>query len=342
MRWTLERLPNIKKVVDKYKIYERILARNLEKMRGSGSPCTSWTNVGITKIGLLNQTEIKCYCWSNMDGTNAQIGNPDKRHFLCMGTGFLRGYQKYGYCEEVISTPSPVTLSSGIVISGNRNSTFILSSTNLLEGTITSQRFQLDKFIEFDRFLCNDAIDATKNTVVYQYSLDDITWNDITVTPSTHPLGNKSGSITGLQRGDSIRFRVILRKSRVDAPSPKFNSLRFRYRTMLKLCDIDPAFDDIPIPAFLASREQQTREITQGEHGWTVKFPLRWWTMPDSGIYNDSIIKFLKGTFKDYIFVIKNLYEYTYGEDLKLLHYGFESDYIRDYTDLLGIVHLLD
>jgi hypothetical protein len=95
------------------------------------------------------------------------------------------------------------------------------------------------------------------------------------------------------------------------------------------------------MPAFLAARDQQSKEIAQGEFGWSTRFPLKWNTLPEVNIDNEDIIKFLQGTFVGQIFVTKNLTKFTYGADLQITHRGFESTFIRDRTDLLGITYYL-
>lgn len=337
MRWAMDRLPNIKGVIDRYHLLDRILARNLEKMRGAGSPCVSWRNVGLKPDGTLSTDETKCYCWTTADG---QVGSPDKKHFLCMGTGFLRGYQKYGYDEIVVSTPSTLTHSANVIIGGTRGSAISISGTSTSENVLT-ERFLLEDFKSVDYFLVNDSSDISTNRIEYAYSTDDSTWIPLTMVDFTlSPAANRSASFSLTAGTEYIRFRITLKKRTAASPSAKFNSLRFRYRKFKKLNEIDPTFD-VDIPAFLAAREQQSREIAQGRDGWTTRFPLRWWVMPDAVIENEDIIMFLGGEFSEYKFVAKNVTKYTYGENLQILHRGFESTYIRDSEDLLGIVHYL-
>jgi hypothetical protein len=137
-----------------------------------------------------------------------------------------------------------------------------------------------------------------------------------------------------------IRFRITLKKRYAASQSPKWNSIRFRYRKHIVLSEMDPRFS-IEVPAFLAAREQQTRVIEQGEYGWTTKFPLNWWTLPDADIQNADVIMFLQGTYEDERYEVKNLREFVYGNTLQILHKGFEAEFIRDENELLGIIHYL-
>jgi len=341
MRWTHgDRIPAIKSVMDRYNILNRMVDRNRAKMWAAGSPCTYWRNSGITSIGTQNTEETKCYCWSTPEDGDSQQSAPDRKHFLCMGTGYLSGYQKYGYNEITLSTPSTWTKSSSnIVISGTRGSSFIISGSSQSE-TLTSERFILDRLQEVTFFYANDFMDADQNRVEYEYSTDDINWIDITMSDIESPLANRQGGLSLATSTGYIRFRITLKKRYATSPSPKWNSIRFRYRNHVTLQELDPRFN-ITIPSFMAAREQQTKQIEQGEYGWTTKFPLEWWVLPDADVRNTDIIMFLQGKFHNDMFQIKNLREFTYGEYLQVLHKSFEGAYIRDEHELLGIIHYL-
>jgi len=341
VRWAAgDRLPTIKTVLDRYRILNRMVDRNRTKMLAAGSPCTYWRNVSIDKMGALVQGQIKCYCWATPTGGDSQQSAPDRKHSLCMGTGFLSGYQKYGYTEIVLSTPSTLTKSSAnLVISGDRGSSYILSGATLSE-TLTSERFALTRFKDVTFFLANESIDKDQNRIEYEYSTDDITWTAITMSDYTSPLANKQGTFSLPISTGYVRFRVRLKKRATTSTSPKWNSIRFRYRKHVMIKELDPRFN-ISIPAFLAAREQQMRSIEQSEYGWTTKFPVEWWTLPDADILGTDIITFLQGLYQGQMFQVKNLREYSYGENLQILHKQFESSLIRDKDELLGIIHYL-
>jgi len=341
MRWAHgDRLPSIKTVMDRYRILNRMVDRNRTKMWAAGSPCTYWRNVSVDKMGALVQNQTKCYCWATPAGGDSQQSAPDRKHFLCMGTGMLSGYQKYGYHEIALSTPSNLTKSSpNLVISGDRGSSYILSGTTLAE-TLTTERLALTRFKDVTFFLANESTDKDQNRIEYEYSTDDITWTTIVMTDYVSPLANKQGALSLPANTEYIRFRVRLKKRVATATSPKWNSIRFRYRNHVMIKEMDPRFN-LAMPAFLAAREQQSRYIEQGEYGWITKFPVEWWTLPDADILNTDIITFLQGTYSGYKFQVKNLREFAYGENLQILHKGFESSLIRDKNELLGIIHYL-
>jgi hypothetical protein len=304
-------------------------------MRGCGTPCTIYKNVANTFYGIAPTTETKCYCW---DEEKAQ---PDRSHFLCLGTGYLGGYQKYGYQEHVVSTPSAVTKDTFIAIAGPSGSCFTISSNAERQGTITTERFSLTRCEAFDRFLINDKTDPTLNRISYYYSTDDITWNEITTsTYSTNNLANKQGTFSLAKGTAYIRFRIILLKRTTASPSPEFNSIRFRYRNQKNLIDTDTTYP-ITYPAFLAAREQQSIEISEGPYGWATIRPLRWWVLPEATIENFDIIQFLQGSCEGEFYEIQKTMPHYHGPQLKITHRDFESAFLRDKHDVLKIIQYL-
>jgi len=351
MRWSHpEKLPNIKTTMDRYGILPRIINRNRVKINAAGSPCTYWRNQSISALAKVPTEDIdKCYCWSDPtedSNGDAQRSQPDRRHFLCHGTGYLPGYQKYGYTEIVIGTPSAFTLTSdSLVITGNRNSTYTLSGRTTSED-LTSERITLTTFKEVEHILINDVMDLDQNQMEYYYSVNDVDWielddtADYTGLSPEYRIANKQAFLTLPEGTEYIRFRIRFRKRTTSSIPPKWNSLRFRYRKHPILSAMDPRFA-IDMPAFLAAREQESRVIEATEHGWTVKYPLNWWTLPEADIQNADVIMFLQGTYINYRFETTNLREFSYGENLQILHKAFESTMIRDEHALLGIIHYL-
>lgn len=350
----MDKLPDVRGIIDRYHIYERILDRNYVKLAGAGTPCTFYRNQSITPIGNLPKDGIKCYCWSTPTGDPNQKAQPDRSHFLCMGTGYISiyqnnsefagigGYQKYGYVEHTFSTVSGLTASSAnIIIGGERNSSYSITGNSLSETLITNN-LTLTRLKEVNYFLANDITDTitNNNRITYSYSLDNGTnWINLTMTDYTaSKLANRIATFTLPINTEHIKFKITLQKRNTTSVSPKFNSIRFRYRNMFALKEIDPRFD-VNIPSFLAAREQQSQEISQGQYGWSTKYPLNFWTMPDANVENADLIKFLQGTYADYIFETSQVRKYTYGPFTQITHKGFEGGLLRDENDLLGIVH---
>lgn len=340
MRWTAVRVPQIRDIVDRYNIYDRIAVNNLTLFQWSGTPTTIYNNVAITSTGALDTNITKCYCWNEQEAT------PDRKHFLCHGTGslgyngFNSGYQKYGFYEIVFGTPCEHTKSNNVIITGSRNSTFTMSGSSLSE-TITTEKYNLPEFKDVDYLLLNDSVDPSQNRIEYAYSTNDVDW--ISVEPIDYldtPLANKKAIVSLPEDTEYIRFRITLLKRYESSPPPKFNSIRFRYRYLKTLSEFDPNYN-INIPAFLASREQVAQAVRQGELGWETYFPVRWKTLPDVRVENGDVIMFLQGEFKSMKFITNNVVRYAYGADTRVLHRSFDSVYLRDNKEILGIAHYL-
>ncbi len=186
-------------------------------------------------------------------------------HFLCSGTGILDtddsggsgvlvggGYQKYGYREHIISTPTKglTRSSNNIIISGGRKSRYVISGGSTTE-TLTTPRYQLFNFKEVDYILMNQVIDNTQNRGEYYYSLDDSTWTQLLLVeylPTvdiTRKIATTQAYLDLPENTEYIRFRITLRKRTATSPSPEWNSIRFRYRNMKNFNEIDPIFSDI-------------------------------------------------------------------------------------------------
>jgi len=351
MRWTApHRYPNIRDTIDRYHLYDRTLTLLRAKMNGAGSPCTYWRNKAITFYGTLDENMTKCYCWKKSEetdsGTTEVKSSPNRDHFLCMGTGVLEGYQKYGYHEIVFSTPRIFTTTSNSLGKGRDDNgeedRFVLSGTSQ-EESLETENFELIDFKEVDYFLANDKVKKDTNRLKYFYSIDDgSTWTELSMIDYTlTKLGTKQAENFNLSEGIThIKFKVTFQKRYSDSSSPLLNSLRFRYRKHPTLVNMDPRFN-IDIPAFLAAREQIIMEITQGEYGWKTRRPTRWWTLPEAHIKNNDIIMFLQGEFENQKYEVTELTEHSHGPELRILHRSFESSFLRDKYDIIRILDYL-
>lgn len=338
MRWTSRQRTEIRGVIDKFQIYDHVISMLRTKMRGAGTPCTLFSNSAISFYGTAPEHLTKCYCWGN------QENQPNRSHFLCLGTGYLEGYQRYGYEEIVVSTPSTVTKDASVIttqVSGDPEVYFVISSPSVTQGIITTQSLSLTRCRAFDRFIVNDSTNSAQNSIRYYYTIDNNTWIEIPMTTyNTNKLGTRQGTFTLPQGTESIKFRIVLQKRYANSPSPKFNSLRFRYRNQKTLVEMDPKFD-INEAAFLACREQQTIEVKQGAQGWETVRPLRWWTLPEVAIKDGDLIKFLTGFMSNQFYEVQSTTPHLHGPTTKLLHTSFESEYIRDPNDVIKIINLL-
>jgi len=341
MQWTQRARTDIRGVIDKFDIYGRVLAESRQKIRGAGAPCTYYENMSITYYGTAPKNATKCYCW------DSQQTAPDRSHFLCLGTGYLEGYQKYGYKEHTLSTPSTFFAKDPAIIkTGDRGGVYALSSNTLLQADITFDKIMLHNFYEVDRFFVKQQEDLSINEVQYFFTIDDITWIRI---PIAAVIGNTLADFVGTLSVFSIitpltawiKFRVRFRKRFATSASSQFNSIRFRYRNQLRLSDTDARYKYITIPSFLAAREQQTIEVTQSDTGWTTRRPLRWWVLPEVNIKDDDLIQFLAGSLASQFYIVTQLMPALHGPDLQVLHRDFESGFIRDKNDVIKVLALL-
>lgn len=337
MRWTNTTRTNIRSLVDKYHLYDRTLNNNRVLLNGFGSPCTLFKNSTVTPLGNVAPNLTKCYCW------NSQSNTPDRSHILCDGTGYLEGYQKYGYKEYTLSTPSTYAYTSpNIIVQADRKA-FVMSGAQL-SGYIETNWLSLEGFKEVDYFLVADQFDSSENRITYQYSLDGTTWVPLVMIPAQDLLSNRKASnfVLGnlIPTPTQIKFRIIFEKRLSISSSPKFNSIRFRYRNHPTLREIDSRFD-ISIPAFLASRAAPQEEVTQGEYGWTVLKPIKWWVLPEVNVEETDVIEFLTGVFSKQRYRAAKVVKYTYGPSLQILHREFESVLIRASDDVGGVLYTL-
>ena len=171
MRWGNPFRVDPRSVIDKYQLYNRTLNRNRAKMRGAGSPCTVYRNSAITLYGTAPEGLKKCYCWSKSgdDESATEINSQPKRdHFLCMGTGYLQGYDRYGYGSIVVSNPSDLTFSSSKITiakdSSGEPDRIIISGSSQNE-SIETENFELTNFQEVDHFLAKDSLFIRSNSL---------------------------------------------------------------------------------------------------------------------------------------------------------------------------------
>ncbi len=335
MQWTNPTRVDVRRVVDKYKVYERLLQRNRELMRGFGSPCTYYRNVTLTNVGTVQEGLTRCYCF------NAQEGSPDRGHILCAGTGYLEGYQKYGYKEHTYATTSKFSISSSNIQLQPDKKAFVLTGGSLSE-YIQTDLIPLTSFRGFDYFLVSDYYDATYNRIEYYYSFDLVEWLPITMVLNTHSLFNRKATSINIPTPTppGIAFRIMFKKVNSSAPGPKFNSFKFRYRYLISLNEMDPRYS-LNMPAFLASRQPPRTEVSQGEFGWKTTRVLDWWVLPESQIRSSDVIEFLSGEYAGQRYWVQEATKYTYGPELQVLHVGFKTELIRPKDDVGRVIYTL-
>lgn len=337
MRWTNTYRHDPRRIIDNKNIYFQTIERLKVKMLAGGTPCTYWKNTSLDMFGIFNTSATRCFCYQK--GSS----QPDPRHALCMGTGVLSGYQKYGFYEEVYASPS---IGSTII----KNPQAQVSSTdysvsiagNVLEVELLTQPVELTGEKVFDHVLISDICDNTNNTVEYYYSFDNATWTKMTLAVyNVSPLANKTAKAFNIPNtATKIWFKIKLRKRILAASSPSFNWMRFRYRKMRTLRSIAPRYT-IDEPAFLSCREQQKIIVEGGEQGWETKYPVIWWALPEVDISSNDVIEFYNGKYKGRKFYIHWFEPRFVGPEMMQTSTSFETKLIRDDNDLSGILSYL-
>lgn len=347
MRWLGTYRHDPRTIIDTYKLYEQSLNKNRLTIQANGTPCTYYNNTAWNEFGQFNKISTKCFCY------NTEKAQPDSRHYLCMGTGVLSGYQKYGFVEEVLAAPS---IAAGNVIMPNtailyndatlKNSGVQISSASVTDVELVSKQINLTRFLAVDHFLVKDTADGANTRVEYYYSLDNVTWTQLTM--DSFMLNGRSSDFatrqaTGFNIPEgtpSIWFKVRLRKKNTSVPSPVWICLRFRYRKMRVLQDIYPRHR-INEPAFLLGRDQTTTSLKEGQYGVDIRYPQRLWVLPEVNIMNKDIIVFYHGPWANHKFIVKNMERRLHGPEQFETSKIFEVDAIRDEADVEGIIDYL-
>ena len=339
MRWANGVRLDIYRLNDVYQVYNKEIMKNRALVDSYGTPATFYRNTALNNDGTFNPDTVKCYCWRDVTTGKSSYSQPDRDHFLCMGTGVLSGYQKYGYKEVVYAVPN-LTRPSNTIVTGNRGSSISINNADLSAEIIT-EVIDISTARDVDYFLANDKVDLTQNRVEYFYSYNGTDWTQIDLEPfPENPLGRIKGNFNLVEDENQIQFKIVLRKRNHSSPSPLFNSIRFRFRDKYRYNEIDPGrFPEIDIPAFLTVREQAKERIGQGEYGWRTEFPIKYWTLPEVSITNSGVLIFQHGAYVGEKFVVDNLVRHTFGKEQQILRSEFETVYIRKNNDLLNIAN---
>lgn len=338
MRWPNTYRHDPRRIIDGKNVYFQTIAKLKVKMSAGGTPCTYWKNTSLDEFGVFNTSTPKCWCYSDSSS------QPNPRHPLCMGTGVLSGYQKYGYHEEVYAAPSldfNLIKNSQIQISSSDYSMSIASNATDVE--LLSKPLPLKGVKAFDRFLIKDQCDPTNNNIEYYYSFDNLTWTKMAIAVYSVPdIANKSAVPFLIPTtAENIYFKIKFRKRVVAASSPILQYFKFRYRTMRTLISIAPRYA-INEPAFLAAREQQKVIVEGGDQGWETKYPITWWVLPEVDITSNDVIQFYCGRYKDRKFYVNWFQPRLVGPEMMQTSTTFETKFIRDNKDLMGIISYLN
>ncbi|MEO0074541.1 MAG: hypothetical protein ABIK31_00320, partial [candidate division WOR-3 bacterium] len=330
-------------LVDTHRTFEQALNRHRVLLSTLGVPITVFsreTDRTIDINGVYNAPQ-RCYCTIDV---NNRVKNPDPMHSLCYGTGVLPGYERFGYTTYVVTTTNDNLTLTNVVKEidpvGKFNG-FKLVGNNLT-GEIITGDFPLSNYRETVFFRLAERVNPESNRVEYFYSVDSgVTWVSIPVDRTN--LSSPIVDLSVFPNFDisSIRFRIVLRRRTATSPTPIFGYFKYRARTHFNLNEIDDRFNEIDIPATLASFRVPPMTLKQIESGLVVDYDLTWWTLPESRIKNGDVVLFLFGHNRGKLFLASNVETRIYGKYGLPLSITFNTKLIRDESDSVGIVQYL-
>jgi len=318
-----------KGVIDKNHIFDRIIDRNENILKSSGTPMTLWKYFPFGP---------ECTC------------KKDKMCKTCYGTGFLNGYQKYGYYTYTFSSNSVgrddrygLNLTNVMLVDlpGRHSKAFKLTSgttgfieTNWIPASQTKEHAYIKSMI----------FTPENTSVTYAYTIDGVNYTSIfdLQIPIDIPVT------------DNVKFRITLSRTSINYPSPALNLIRYRARIKDEyqvydskkhyggFWNDDNRFDETNIPAFLASKQVMNRNYKMSQEGTTVRFEPKYWALPDVKITERDIGMFLQGNHQNKRFEFQQITTSEHGENNRVLHTDWLSRFIFDDKDVLGIAYSLD
>jgi len=298
-------------VIERKSIIDReILWKEKTVLETAGTPIVYWK---------YNRSGDICWCFKD--------NIPDARHKLCYGTGFLNGYQRYGYRTITWATTSSDITLDNVRIAGRQKELFVLKQGT--EGFIETEWVDLSENKEYVYFELFEKTEVPgKSWIEAYYSFDGTNWTQFTDV-STIPFSNK------------IKFRVYLKRNSIQTRIPTLQYFRFRFRIRPTLREENPRFD-VDIPAILAVKSTAERILKQTEQGIVHTFPTSFLVLPEHRLESRDVSMFLVGTYKDLRFYSENNREVTIGEKQRILYVQFDVRFVYKEQDVTGIIYSLD
>lgn len=312
-----------KGVIEAYKIIDRIIDKNEEELKSSGTPMTLWKYYPFGP---------SCTC------------EKDATCSLCYGTGFLNGYQKYGYYTYTYASTSVGKQDRfGLNLSGNvdvidipQTTTTSFMLTSGTSGYIETNWIQIKSpswnAIEHT-FIKAKIFTPPETAITYSFTIDGINW--VMITDLTQPIPVPP-------EAETIKIRLTLHRTSVYIPSPAINCFRYRFKTKPNYNLYDQRFKLADIPAFLASKQVNPMSYMLKQEGNQVDYLPKFWALPDVKIEAKDIGMFLQGNHKNQRFEFQKIELSEHGEDSRVLHTSWQSRFIFSPDDTLGIAYSLE
>jgi hypothetical protein len=223
-------------------------------------------------------------------------------------------------------------------------STFVLADGTTTSGTIITPDYPLTNFQEITSWVFKELVDRENNRNEYEYSTDaGTTWVPIPIdyTNKLNPVVNMSVFPQPGALVTQIRFRITQRKKTTAASSPQFGYIKFKYRTLPALSEIDDGYKEVGIPATLMAYQNNPFSLTQGNSGVYVEQKPVWWTLPESRISNGDVIMYLLGHRRGRMYLCSDVEERTYMKYASPMSISFQTKYIMDEKSDMGVVKYL-
>ena len=191
-------------------LWARLVDRHNELLHTGGVPAFLWQQI---ESGLV--------CTCDKDET----GQGNSRCPVCNGTGFVGGYEKFGFSTIFIAANTPGILLDGLVIKQDTPWTIELAPGSTT-GTLLSSIYQVTQNFGFTGSLVSgqDSIRTplghpTQDNILAEYTIDGgMTWFNVNDTSAlSEPALN-------------VQFRITLKRNSVKDKSPFFSILRARFQ----------------------------------------------------------------------------------------------------------------
>jgi hypothetical protein len=249
-------------------LWQRLVDRHNEILVTGGIHTLLWRQL---------DTGLPCTC------EKSETGQVNSRCPVCSGTGWVGGYQKFGFDTSFFAANTPGLMLHDLVVAQKSPWQFELPAGKDT-GYVLSPLFQVTQSLGFAGFQASgfDGIrKLTQDNIKVEYSTNEVDFFDFgTLDPLNEPALN-------------IRYKITLTRN-ADKTSPFFTILRARWQMQQDT-------------AILISKRSFPEQRWLESFGVRVKLDgITWWTTPNLGIMGqtpilleeDDIFEIVEGAYK--------------------------------------------
>ena len=253
-------------------LWARLVDRQNEILTTGGIACNLWRTL---------DTGLACTC------RKSETSQPNARCQVCYGTGFVGGFEKFGFSTIFIAANTPNLTLSDIIVAQKQPDQFEIAPGKTT-GTILTPRFQITRNFKYVKSLIYgfDGLRVqTRNGILVEYTSDGGTTFTELLAGDTTPLSEPALN---------VQFRIRLSRGTIDDPSPYFQILRARWQMEA-------------VTEILVSKKSFPEQRWLESFGVRVKMDgITWWTTPNLGIpghapivlEEDDLFEITEGAFK--------------------------------------------